>query len=86
MIVDHENLDVVHQAGIVQPQRLHREIDAVAAIIWKMCDCTRNAEEVAGELSALYPGEEDAVGNDVRATIDQLLANGVLELSLETDA
>lgn len=48
-------------------------MDEIASVIWKMCDGTRSAEDLADELSALYPDNTEAVKADVWTTIDILL-------------
>ncbi len=53
-----------------------------ATVIWKLCDGTRAVSEIVTEIAKSFPEEAvEQIGLDVRGTIDQLIANGVIFLS-----
>ena len=53
-------------------------LDSVASLIWKMCDGTRTAEELAGELAEIYPESANTVKSDVLETVEMLLQSGAI--------
>ena len=53
-----------------------------ATVIWKLCDGSRNLQDIIDVLKGEYPGSEAAVETDVSEAIELLVREGaLLELS-----
>ena len=53
-------------------------LNATAAVIWKLCDGSRNVRDVVDCLGTQFPDAKVGMTNDIKAAIDQLLCDGVL--------
>ena len=49
------------------------------ALIWKLCDGKRTADEITEILSAIYPEARDSIVSDVPETIQLLTSRGALQ-------
>ena len=49
------------------------------ALIWKLCDGKRTADEITEILSAVYPEARDSIVSDVPETIQLLATRGALQ-------
>jgi hypothetical protein len=56
-------------------------LNETATVIWKLCDGTRSAREIAAVLAEAYPEEAETIAADVAATIDELINVGALKLA-----
>lgn len=52
-----------------------------AATVWNLCDGQRTIGEIIALLTGAYPEAQGQIEADVRATIDTLLDEGVLQLT-----
>jgi len=55
-------------------------LNPTASLIWQLCDGVRSSNEIAVMLSEVYGADAD-IGADVDATLDRLVAEGVLTLA-----
>ncbi len=54
-------------------------LNTTAAAVWYLCDGTRDAAAIAGEVLDLFPGLDRAsVEADIRRVLDQLAERGLL--------
>ncbi len=49
-----------------------------ARVVWQLCDGSRNADEIANELAAIYGFEPVVVEEDVRDILTQFNQAGLL--------
>ncbi|GAG21366.1 unnamed protein product [marine sediment metagenome] len=54
-------------------------LNSGAALIWLLCDGTREVEDIAGELATSFYLSEEQVLSEVRDTVTQLKTIGLLE-------
>jgi len=60
-------------------------LNDTASVIWKLCDGSRNVQEIIDLLKVQYPSAESAVETDVEEAIELLVREGaLLELSHTT--
>jgi hypothetical protein len=55
-------------------------LSETAAVIWKLCDGTRNVQQIIDSLVDIYPDAAHDVRVDVADTIDELMRIGALEM------
>jgi hypothetical protein len=61
-------------------------LNDTATVIWKLCDGTRTVSEIAAVIAKSFPDEAvEQIDLDVRETVDQLIANGLIFLSESGD-
>lgn len=75
-------VDVDNEVLLYQPTSQRAvHLDPIAALIWKLCDGTRSADEVATELTEQYPESAEAVRSDVMDALATLIdGNAVIYL------
>jgi len=66
-IYDHKNGDEVHV------------LNSGAALIWLLCDGSRDVESIAGELSEAFEKPDDQVLGEVQQTVEQFEALHLVE-------
>lgn len=52
-----------------------------AAIVWKLCNGERTAQEIVNLLAEAYPESREAVIGDVVAALDSLVREGALHMT-----
>lgn len=52
-----------------------------AAVVWKLCDGERTAQEIVNLLADAYPESRDNVIADVVAALDSLVREGALHMT-----
>ncbi len=55
-------------------------LNETARVIWQLCDGSRAVSEIVDALAAEFPDRQTEVSLQVRETIEQFAAEGVLEL------
>jgi len=53
-------------------------LDNLATIVYRMCDGTRSANQIADEISALYADDAEHALSDVRDVIHTLYGHGAV--------
>ncbi|MEM1378049.1 MAG: PqqD family peptide modification chaperone [Pseudomonadota bacterium] len=53
-------------------------LDALAAVIYQMCDGTRSGNAIVAELGAQYPDNLEEVAQDIRTALNTMFGPGVL--------
>ena len=53
-------------------------LNGTAAVIWKLCDGTRTANDIADCLTAEFPNANSDIPREVQDVIDRLLRDGAL--------
>ena len=53
-------------------------LNETATVIWRLCDGTRTAQEIATVLAEAFPDAAESIAADVQATIDELIKIGTL--------
>ncbi len=53
-------------------------INHSAAVIFELCDGTRTEDEIAAEVQRLYGSEAEQLDSEVRATLVELTASGLI--------
>ena len=66
-IYDHKNGDEVHV------------LNSGAALIWLLCDGSRDVENIAGELSKAFEKPEDQVLGEVQETVERFESLNLVE-------
>ena len=54
------------------------QLNSGAAMVWLLCDGTRDVDEIAGEIATSSNVEADQVMPDVQEALDQFAALGLL--------
>lgn len=52
-----------------------------AAVVWKLCDGERTAQEIVNLLADAYPESRETVIGDVVAALDSLVREGALHMT-----
>jgi Coenzyme PQQ synthesis protein D (PqqD) len=55
--------------------------NTTAALIFRLCDGTRDVGRIIDELATHYPDAAKQIGADVSMTVQRLLEHGALELA-----
>lgn len=53
-------------------------LNETAYLVWEMCSKSNSIEEIVTLLEKAYPGQKDAIREDVHQTIESLVNNGAL--------
>lgn len=55
--------------------------NAIASLIWQLCNGQRSIQDVVNLLQAAYPEAKDAIAADVEVTLQQLARHGAIEFA-----
>ena len=55
-------------------------LNETATVIWRLCDGTRTARQIATILAEAYPEQAETILGDVQTTIDELIKAQALQL------
>ena len=55
-------------------------LNDTATVIWRLCDGTRTARQIATILAEAYPDQAETILGDVQTTIDELIKAQALQL------
>lgn len=53
-------------------------LNGTAAVIWKLCDGTRTAKDLVGDLADEFPDAQPKISEEVQEAVDLLLRDGAL--------
>lgn len=53
-------------------------LDALSSVIYRLCDGSRSGNQIATEIAAQYPDDDQAVTADTKETIERLYGQGAV--------
>jgi hypothetical protein len=53
-------------------------LNETAFLVWEMCARGLSAAEMATQLEAAYPEQQEVIGEELAAALDSLLKNGII--------
>lgn len=53
-------------------------LNETALLVWEMCGRGLSAAEMAAQLEAAYPEQQEVIGDELAAALDSLLENGII--------